>query len=169
MSDSASTSIMERALRIGAAGVALTMLALMLLWTKRANFVLFHLFGESHCACGDYHEEVTGVSIWNPLRSREPERTAEDFLRHAAAGHCARLYDPSLCQYYEVQAPVRGWKLVNATKTGEGADFFYKLDSSRIDIVDRIQRPEKNWTGEGRIRVEHVNGGWHVASYDAYF
>jgi hypothetical protein len=36
----------------------------------RRKPVLFHIMAETGCACGDYHEEVTGLVIFNPLRDR---------------------------------------------------------------------------------------------------
>lgn len=50
--------------------------------------VLLHISAETDCACGEYHEEVTGVTIRNPLRDTSPERSAGKFLEGLRNGRC---------------------------------------------------------------------------------
>jgi hypothetical protein len=49
--------------------------------------VLLH-FTETDCACGEYRDEVTGVTIQNPLRDTSPERSAAKFLEGLRNGRC---------------------------------------------------------------------------------
>src|SRR5215470_2783289 len=51
--------------------------------------VLIHLFAETGCACGDYHEEVTGWIVRNPLRDHAPELAASRFLDQLRRGQCS--------------------------------------------------------------------------------
>jgi hypothetical protein len=50
------------------------------------NPVLLHthiLTKDEYTSCGGYYEEVTGITLLNPFRSRAPERIADGFLRLA--------------------------------------------------------------------------------------
>jgi hypothetical protein len=145
-------------------GLALTVLVAFLFWRRHNGIVLLHAFADTRCACGDFHDEVSGVNILNPLRDRQPERAAEQFFQEAAHGRCSARYDAGLCQYYEREAPIKGWKLVNAISKDDGIDLFYKLDSSKKDRVSHTA-----WTGEGCVHVNREAGGWRVSWYSAYF
>jgi len=145
-------------------GLTLFLLVISLFWIKRKNLMLVHVFSDTSCACGDFHEEVSGLNILNPLRDRQPERAAEEFFHASSTGRCPTLYDTGLCQYSETQGSVRGWKLVNAKRSSDGIDLFYKLDSSR-----RASTSQPSWTGEGCVHLIRIAGVWRVASYGAYF
>ena len=145
-------------------GLALTVLVAALSWRRRDGMVLVHAFAETGCACGEFHEGVTGINLLNPLKDRQPEKAAEKFFQEAAHGRCSAQYDAELCQYYEREAPVKGWKLVNAVSNGDGIDLFYKLDSSRQDRLANT-----SWTGEGCVHVRRLAGGWQASWYSAYF
>jgi hypothetical protein len=42
--------------------------------------VLFQLFKETNCACGDYHQELSGFTVLNPFRDRAADRAVNMFL-----------------------------------------------------------------------------------------
>jgi hypothetical protein len=44
-------------------------------YALRQRPILFHLFSDTGCACGDYHEQVTGLIAKNPFRDFTPEKT----------------------------------------------------------------------------------------------
>jgi hypothetical protein len=50
--------------------------------------VLLHIFAETGCACSEYREEVTGVTIQNRLWDTSPERSAAKFLEGLRNGRC---------------------------------------------------------------------------------
>jgi len=159
----AGVKLVRAIFRIGLmVGLTLTILAVSLFWRKHAGMVLLHAFYDPFCACGDYSEEVGGINVLNPLRDRQPERVAEQFFQDASQGKCSGRYSTDLCQYFQGEAPAKGWKLANAVAKDDGIDLFYKLDSSR-------DPPNKSWTGEGCVHVSRIAAGWRVSSYGAYF
>jgi hypothetical protein len=133
-------------------------------WRNHDKFALMHALPDTGCACGDFHEEVSGINILNPLRDRGPETEAEQFFRVSVGGHCSVRYNAGLCEYFEKEAPVKGWKLVNAEPRDDGIDLFYKLDSSKRGRISN-----ERWTGEGCVHVKRESEGWRVAWYSAYF
>ena len=37
-------------------------------YTLRRRPILLHVFADTGCACGEYHDEVTGLIVRNPFR-----------------------------------------------------------------------------------------------------
>ena len=161
----AGVKLLRTIFRIGLiVGLVLTILAASMLWRRRHSMVLLHAFADTSCACTDYSEELSGIHVWNPFRDRQPERAAEKFFQEASHGRCSGQYDADLCQYFERETPVKGWKLVNAVTKDDGIDLFYKLDSSKRDRISNAA-----WSGEGGVHVSRVAAGWRVSWYNASF
>lgn len=123
--------------------------------------VLFHVLGETGCACGDYHAEVTGAVAFNPFRSRLPEKSAQKFLEGLRDGTCSA--EASLCRYAMNGHRVSDWRLANLHEDGNRAALYYKLtklgaDESRFHL-----------TGEGVVELTRTQDGWTVTNYSSYF
>jgi len=122
--------------------------------------VLIHLFAETDCACGDYHEEVTGWIVRNPLRDHAPELAASRFLDQLRRGQCSR--GPKECEY-DLEHRVSDWRLgVREDRNGRVL-LYYRLTECGVT------EPEHSLTGEGLIQVAHEQGSWKVVSYSSYF
>ena len=122
--------------------------------------VLVQLFGEGGCACGDFHEKVTGVVVRNPLRDRDPERAAGDFLDGLKADRCAGSED--LCGYALPLHRISDWRLVNREDVGDSERLYFKLTKYGTS------NPGYDLTGEGMVQVERTKGGWQVVNYSNY-
>jgi hypothetical protein len=59
--------------------------------------VVFHAFAERDCACGDFHDKVTGLVVRNSFRDLAPERAADSFLASLRANQCS--VGNELCDY----------------------------------------------------------------------
>jgi hypothetical protein len=123
--------------------------------------ILFHIFAETNCACGEYHEEVTGVTVRNPFRDRSPERSAEGFLEDLRNGRCT--VDVMLCRYALEGHRVSDWRLANRRDRTDGVQLYYTL--TKFAEPD----PKYRLTGEGLIEVVRTEGRWTVTNYSSYF
>jgi hypothetical protein len=63
-------------------GIIFTALA----YTHRQNPMLLHIFADSSCACSDYDEEISGLTLLNPFRNPSPEASANNFLEDIRQG-----------------------------------------------------------------------------------
>jgi hypothetical protein len=116
---------------------------------------------ESGCACGEYHEEVTGIVVRNPFRDVSPEQIGARFLKDLSDGRCAG--SSSICQYALPDHRVSEWRLVNRQDARDHIQLFYKLTKyGELDGKYKL-------TGEGLIEVEPSNGVWMVTKYSSYF
>ena len=123
--------------------------------------VLVHVFGEGDCACGDFHEKVTGIVIRNPLRDRQPERVAGDFLDGLRANRC--VANVELCDYSLARHRVSDWRFVNREDAGDSVRLYFKL--TKYGTSD----PTYHLTGEGMVQLQKGQAGWEVTSYSSYF
>jgi hypothetical protein len=123
--------------------------------------ILFHAFGERDCACGDFHDKVTGLAIWNPFRDRSPEHTANDFLFSLRANEC--LVGRELCDYALPGHRVSDWKVMNREDRGDSVTLYLKLTKYGVSDL------RYGLTGEGMIRLRKGAAGWRVANYSSYF
>lgn len=130
-------------------------------YALRRRPILLHVFADTGCACGDYHEEVTGIIVRNPFRDASPEKAAAKFLEELRDGRC--LADSSLCQYALPDHCISDWRLANRRETRSGIQLFYKLTKYR--------KSDAKWrlTGEGLIELVPGRGTWIVANYSSYF
>jgi hypothetical protein len=123
--------------------------------------VLFQVLADSNCACGDYHQDVTGLIALNPFRDRSPENAAGTFLENLRNGRCTA--DTSICRYALDNHRVSAWRLANVRNVGNRTLLYYKLTKFGSDEAKyRLQ-------GEGLIEVIHAQDGWTVANYSSYF
>jgi len=123
--------------------------------------VIFQVLADSNCACGDYHQDVTGLIALNTFRDRSPEKAAGTFLEDLRNGRCTA--DISICRYGLDNHRVSGWRLANLRIVGNHTLLYYKLTKFGSDEAKfRLQ-------GEGLIEVIHAQDGWTVANYSSYF
>jgi len=144
-----------------ASAAVVALLVLGTTYAFRGRPVLLHLLGESGCACGEYHEEVTGIVVRNPFRDVSPEQIGARFFEDLRDGHC--VGSSSICQYALTDHRVSQWRLVNRHDTRGHIQLFYRL--TKYGEVDR----KYSLTGEGLIEVEPSNGTWMVTNYSSYF
>jgi hypothetical protein len=123
--------------------------------------VLVQLLGEWGCACGDYHEKVTGIVVRNPLRDRQPERVASEFLNALKINRC--VVNADLCSYALPSHRISDWRLVNREDASDSVRLYFKLTKYGTS------NPGCDLTGEGMVQVERSKGGWQVAAYSSYF
>ena len=140
------------------AGVV-TLIAILIVAISRRP-VLVHVFAEADCACGDYHADVTGFIVLNPLRDRSPERSAAQFLADLQKGNCDLGSDA--CRY-ALGHRVRDWKLATRKDDIGTTTLYYKL--TKYGVFEA----EHQLTGEGVVEVHNVEGTWRVSDYSAYF
>ncbi len=123
--------------------------------------VLVQLFGEWGCACGDYHEKVTGIVVRNPLRDRQPEHVAGEFLDALKTNRCVANAD--VCGYALPSHRIFDWRLVNREDAHDSVRLYFKLTKYGTS------NPAYDLTGEGVVQVERSKGRWQVAAYSSYF
>jgi hypothetical protein len=122
--------------------------------------VLIHLFAQTDCACGEYHDEVTGWIVHNPLRDHAPEQTASRFLDQLRRGQCSG--DPKECEY-DLEHRASNWRLgVREDRDGRVL-LYYSLTAYGVT------EPEHSLTGEGLVELARVQGAWKVVNYSSYF
>jgi hypothetical protein len=140
---------------------AALLLVLGVAYTLRRRPILLHVFADTGCACGEYHDEVTGLIVRNPFRDPLPEHSAAKFLKELREGHCT--VDALLCQYALDGHRVSDWRLVNRHDNGHGVQLFYKLTKYAA------RDPKYELSGEGLIEVVPMHSSWTVANYSSYF
>ena len=143
------------------ASAAVALLILGAAYALRGRPILLHVMADSGCACGEYHEEVTGIVVRNPFRDVSPEQIGARFLEDLGNGRCAG--SSSICQYALPDHRVSEWRLVNRDDTPGRIQLFYKL--TKYGELDR----KYQLTGEGLIEVRPSNGTWTVTNYSSYF
>ncbi len=123
--------------------------------------VLAHVFGEHDCACGDFHDQVTGFVVWNPFRDRAPERATDNFLNDLRANRCSGPDD--LCRYALPNHRISDWTLAYRENLPAGVRLYYKL--TKYGTSDRAY----HLTGEGSVFVRRAGARWEVTWYSSYF
>jgi hypothetical protein len=144
-----------------ASAVGLALVVLGTAYALRGRPVLLHVMAESGCACGEYHEEVTGIVVRNPFRDGSPEQSGAGFLQDLSNGRC--VDSSSVCEYALPDHRVSEWRLVNRRDTRNRVQLFYKLTK-----YGELNQKYK-MTGEGLIEVQPANGAWIVTNYSSYF
>ena len=135
--------------------------ALALCLRFRHKPILLHVLAETGCACGDFHDEVTGIIFRNPFRDRSPENSADRFFRDLRDGKCD--VDQALCGYALGGHQVSAWRFVNREDHGGHAVLYYKL-AHKSESGDA-----GSLTGEGAVEVIRNGNEWKVSSYSSYF
>jgi len=123
--------------------------------------VLSHFFADTGCACGEFHEDVTGLVVFNPFRNKLPEQSASKFLEEVRSGKCSG--DAAVCQYALTNHRVSEWRLENARNVGKHEVLYYRL--THIGSSE----PRFRLTGEGAIEMMPSADGWKVVDYASYF
>ena len=142
-------------------GFVLTTLA----WLFRQDPMLLHVLADSSCACSDYDEEVSGMTVLNPFRDRLPEISAKAFLEDIKQGRCpvmASDVTPAECGFLMKHRRVSEWKLISRRDKPRHRSLYYKLTKLGSE-------PRFRFTGVGFIEVVEVNGAWKVCGFDAEF
>jgi hypothetical protein len=123
--------------------------------------VLFHIPGD--CVCSDYSDRVDGFTILNPIRSRTPERIADDFLADLRDGRASSYATPQLVS--EVRSRSEGprhlkWSLRYREDFGSKVLLYYGLDDTGTADLPL------EYGGEGMIEVDRINGVWKADRFD---
>lgn len=136
-------------------GVILTALACV----RHRYPVLLHLF--SSCACTDYSDMVTGLTVFNPFRGRSPEASANRFFEDIKLGRCPDMAPnsrPADCKPNSMPFPFE-WRLKNRQDQPHKILLYYQF--TRFD-----DKPYDRWGSEGMAEVVEINGRWKVSSFD---
>lgn len=103
-------------------------------------------------------------SIFNPLRDREPERSAEQFLQRLQSGRCEAAiskvdgsfeYKQVTCDRERVYR-LKSWQLKNRTDESQSVRLYYEV----------MRQTYHGLTGQVWITVEKKPDAWHVTRYD---
>lgn len=141
-------------------GVLVVALASLLLLLRRQP-VLLHVFAETECACGDYDRELTGLTVFNPLRDRSPERTADNFFATLREGRCPSVIEPKFCDY-ALDRRATGWKLAYRSDRRDRVSLYFKLTKLGSG-------PQHQFTGGGLLELAPTGVTWKVVVYESYF
>ena len=125
------------------------------------------LFGAA-CPCPTFHEEVTGLIVLNPLRDREPEKVALQFLSDVRNGKCNADEStvPGLCKTALERRLVLDLRLRNRKDVSNAVVLFYRFKGKFRP--DRDIDPEDAW-GEGMVQVERIGAEWKVTNYGSRY
>jgi hypothetical protein len=129
-------------------------------YALRRTPILLHVFAETDCACGDLHEEVTGLTVWSPFRDHAPERIAARYFEELRDGRCNMA--AAECEY-DLEHRVSDWKLAYRRDRGDRVELYYKLTKYGVDD------PQYALTGEGLVEATYARGAWNIVSYSSYF
>lgn len=140
--------------------LALCAVALLLAAVVRRP-ILFHFFADTGCACGEYHDEVTGWIVLNPLRDRSPERRAALFLEALRNDKC--VAGDSICTYALENHRVSDWRLESRVDHQGQVHLYYRF--TKYGVTE----PQYRLTGEGLLELARVEGAWKVTNYSSYF
>ena len=128
-----------------ALSTAAFMLFLILAYALRQRPVLLHILAETNCACGEYHEQVTGLIVRNPFRDPSPEQSATRFLEEVRDGKC--VSDTVLCRYASNGHRVSEWRLGIRRDLDQHVYLYYQLTQSDA------REARNRLSGEGEIQV----------------
>jgi len=121
--------------------------------------VLFHWPGD--CVCTDYSPEVEGFTVWNPLRNRAPERSADRFLEDMRNGKVSAVAEPQLSAEFlsgkVPHTPILRWELKDRENHGDLVFLYYKYFITTQPSEDG---------GEGMIEIKLENGTWKADRFD---
>jgi hypothetical protein len=121
--------------------------------------VLFHWPGE--CVCTDYSPEVEGFTVWNPLRNRAPERSADHFLEDMRNGKVSAFAEPQLSAEFLSgkipHTPILRWELKDRENHGNLVLLYYKY---------HFTTQPSDVGGEGIIEIKIENGTWKADQFD---
>jgi len=129
-------------------------------FAARSRPVLFQVFAETNCACGEFFEEVSGWTVFNPFRDQSPELAAAHFLDDLRSGKCT--VNAQLCRYALEEHRVSEWHLENRHDRKGRVELYYRLTESGAPAKFRFN-------GQGRIDVSRNQGVWTVLAYSSYF
>ena len=122
--------------------------------------VLFHWPGE--CVCTDYSPEVEGFTVWNPLRNRAPERTADHFLEDMRSGRVSAFGGPQLSADFlsgkVPHTPILRWELEDRENHGDSVFLYYKFHY--------VAQPSDDG-GEGMMEIKLESGSWKADQFEA--
>ena len=129
-------------------------------FATRRRPVLFQVFAETNCACGEYFQEVTGWTVFNPFRDQSPERSAAQFLDELKEGKCT--VDAQLCRYALDEHRISEWRLENRHDRNGRVELYYRLTKPGAPTKLRLE-------GQGRVNVALSQSRWTVSFYSSYF
>jgi hypothetical protein len=153
-------------LRFRSLAVLLLGAAAVLMWAVASKPVLLHthiLARTDDQSCGTYNQEGTGTAMWNPFRSRLPERTGDIFLRAVSKAECSPGLSAGLCRFVtERPLPASEWWLVNRVEWNSGRDIrlFYRLRGVSQEIVRKY-----NGCAIAHVDLARSGATWRVSGY----
>ena len=123
-------------------------------WALASGPVLFHarMFEtDDDRSCGRSPGAEMGAAVMNPLRSRSPERLADEFLMAASRGTCLPAWSERTCELVR-QHPIhaKAWRLANRLDTTDKVVLFYGLrPPGPACYVVTLDRSGTVWTVSG--------------------
>ena len=126
--------------------------------------VLFYI--PSDCVCSSYSDRVDGYVVFNPLRSRDPERVADRVLEDARDDKVSTFATPELAARMtndrEHFSQLR-WKLAFREDSRDGVTLFYKLDPTGGKLNIDVDH------GYGNMWMTKEHGSWKAEGFGASF
>jgi hypothetical protein len=111
--------------------------------------------------CTDYSDDVTGLTIFNPLRDRAPEVAAEHFfvdLREGRLQQSGFKTKQFKVDAYENGIPGFAWKLRNRKYENGKVILFYNFDKYEAGVTS-------NFDSEGAVEVVKEDWVWKVSDF----
>jgi len=144
--------------------IGLAVIAGCSLWCGLSGPVLLHthlLTSQDDSCCGDVYELSTGLTVFNPIRSRSVEKIAEEFLRAAYRGTCSPGIDPGLCKYVTTHGlPSPYWKMMYRSDSIDRSKLYYRLQGSTPDFA-----AEYGGCAVAGVDLRRTAKVWKVISY----
>ena len=137
---------------------AMLMLGIVALFVMQSRSVLYRYF-----EAGSSTKEPV-FAIFNPFRDRQPERSAEGFLRRLKEGDCQSAmselvhelqYQQDTCEHERTNT-LTSWRLRNRTDEPQSVRLYYE--------VGRQKYPDLK--GQVWVTVEKRGDQWLVIRYD---
>ena len=124
--------------------------------------ILLHIrVFEPEGSCGTYNDAATGVSVFNPIRSRSQEHVADAFLGAASKATCLPGLNEDLCKFVVTnRVPAAGWRLVSRWDSPEVTTLFYRLSGGPPDAA-----AAHGGCAVVRVELRRANTVWSVFSY----
>ncbi|MGA3080209.1 MAG: hypothetical protein ABSD44_02370 [Terracidiphilus sp.] len=124
---------------------------------NRSHSVLYHIDGD--CACTDYSYQVEGFSLFNPFRSRAPERAVNRFLKDYRNGKISTYAVPEIANSMGTGKSDIRWVLEGREDHGNSVQLFYDFGTQKTWYFTE-------YGSEGMIQVSLLDGKWKVDQFD---
>ena len=152
---------MQIALKVVVFAVVLLLGLAAYLYYQRSRSVLYR-----YVEAGNPVKEPA-FSIFNPLRDRSPERSAEAFLENIKAGQCERTmsalpdtpeHRQEVCER-EKASPLVSWRLTNQSDESQKSRMYYRVKRKTYD----------GYQGQLWVTLEKHGPDWQVTRYECFY